>query len=101
LTPRGPRCPACTRAKQQQRDALRGSPRERGYDAEYQRLRGQLLSVTPAPLCHWGCGRLATTADHVLALSEGGHNVVDNLVPACSFCNSSRGAIRANAWRQR
>lgn len=36
------------------------------------------------------CGRLADTIDHLTPLSRGGDNKLDNLVPACRSCNSSK-----------
>lgn len=32
------------------------------------------------------------TADHMIALSRGGANSIDNIVPACRSCNSKKGA---------
>ena len=43
--------------------------------------------------CHW-CGKGLRggnwTADHVRPKANGGKNTVDNLLPACSFCNRYR-----------
>lgn len=36
------------------------------------------------------CGGKATTIDHVIALSAGGSDDIDNLVPACGRCNSGK-----------
>lgn len=41
-------------------------------------------------VCRW-CGGRATTADHVVAVAEGGPDDDDNLVAACSPCNRRRG----------
>lgn len=40
------------------------------------------------------CGRddLNLTADHVVPLSRGGSNGIDNIQPLCSHCNSSKWA---------
>ncbi|MDQ3573669.1 MAG: hypothetical protein M3404_01910 [Actinomycetota bacterium] len=53
----------------------------------YQRERARILAGNP--LCHWGCGRLATTADHEPPLEVTGHPHL-NLVPACIKCNVER-----------
>lgn len=53
------------------------------YDAEYKRRRKILLAGNP--MCHWGCGRRATTADHVPPVAQAGKHY--NLVPACEPCN--------------
>lgn len=37
--------------------------------------------------------------DHVLAISKGGGNTVDNLVSACQRCNSSKRDRPVSAWR--
>lgn len=38
------------------------------------------------------------TADHILCHSEGGRYVMRNLVPACDYCNKSRGAATFNDY---
>ena len=97
LTSGSTRCAMHTRAYQQARDAKRGTAEERGYNREYRANRRALLAAGPH-LCAWGCGRLAGTVDHVVPLSGGGDNSLENLIPACSFCNSSRGSRNA-PWR--
>ena len=42
-----------------------------------------------------GCTRVATTADHVIARSQGGTNDLENLQAACARCNSAKGAKAA------
>jgi 5-methylcytosine-specific restriction endonuclease McrA len=46
------------------------------------------------------CGDRATTADHVRPLSSGGRHVIENLVPACRSCNSSKHAALLSAWHR-
>jgi hypothetical protein len=52
------RCPACAATAHRTRDAARGSRQQRGYDAEHQRIRDQLLirlvPGTPCPRCGHG-----------------------------------------------
>ncbi|WP_155053930.1 HNH endonuclease [Streptomyces blattellae] len=62
---------------------------QRGYTTEYQRNRRWLLQSNP--LCALCNVAKATTADHVLPLSKGGTNHIDNLRPACGPCNYRRG----------
>lgn len=38
------------------------------------------------------CLSPATDFDHVVALARGGRNDIDNLAPACEWCNASKGA---------
>jgi 5-methylcytosine-specific restriction endonuclease McrA len=51
----------------------------------------------------WGtdcayCGIAADTLDHVLALARGGVTARENLVPACSGCNLSKGHRDVLEW---
>lgn len=46
------------------------------------------------------CGRPANTMDHVLAMSRGGTHSVDNIVPACKSCNSSKRSQTPTEWYQ-
>jgi hypothetical protein len=48
-------------------------------------------------LCAY-CGESGTTKDHVIPLSRGGDNTIDNIVPACRLCNSSKGAKTLDEW---
>lgn len=72
------------------RRAFAGRPprQARGHGAPYDARRRQLLAG--GPLCFWGCGRPATTADYAVAFAEGG--TLDDLVPACADCNHRRGS---------
>ncbi|WP_205811424.1 HNH endonuclease signature motif containing protein [Microbacterium sp. K5D] len=40
----------------------------------------------------WMCGGIPTSWDHVKPLSKGGSHILSNLRPACTHCNSSKGA---------
>jgi hypothetical protein len=39
--------------------------------------------------------------DCVLAISRGGRYTLDNIVPACSSCNASKGSEEVTAWLRR
>lgn len=74
-----------------------GSPSNRAQDAEY--VRNRAIVLAGDPLCYWGCGRPATTAEHLAPVSRGGTNDLSNIVAACAPCNYSR---RDNPdWRPR
>ena len=48
------------------------------------------------------CGQPATTVDHVIPKSRGGHNGYSNLVPCCQFCNKEKGNMTYDeymTWR--
>lgn len=81
-------CIDCARARARERERHRPTPTQRGYNAEYRKARAQVL--TPGALCHW-CGTVsATVCDHLVPLSRGGTNDIDNLVPSCVACNARR-----------
>jgi 5-methylcytosine-specific restriction endonuclease McrA len=44
------------------------------------------------------CGDEADEIDHVRPISQGGTNVLSNLVPACRTCNSSKGPKVLTEW---
>lgn len=53
---------------------------------------------THGTTCHL-CGRPgATTADHLIPRAKGGADVLANLRPAHSSCNSRRGDMDLDAW---
>jgi 5-methylcytosine-specific restriction endonuclease McrA len=87
------RCAGCepghrSRANRKQYATRKARGRRTGTSAAYRRNRVIVLAGDPS--CHWGCGRKATTADHLVPVVEGGTDELTNLVPACSPCNSSR-----------
>ena len=64
----------------------------RGYGRRWQRLRGMQLSREP--LCR-ECAKHgetvpATDVDHVMPLSEGGSNGLENLQSLCHGCHSAK-----------
>jgi 5-methylcytosine-specific restriction enzyme A len=87
---KGGRCPECERSHQRRRDAARGSAAERGYDAEWRKVRKAVLD-RDGWICRW-CGQPAITVDHVTPLAQGGLRLdPSNLVAACRSCNARRG----------
>lgn len=45
------------------------------------------------------CDAKATTVDHIVSLAKNhGSNAIENLVPACRSCNSSKGAKHLLTW---
>lgn len=91
------------------------SPRGRAKNAVmcangYARRRGALGSHTAAEwtglrrsyrgLCVYCLGK-ATTRDHLVSLERGGTNFIDNIVPACVSCNSSKQDTPFLVWLAR
>lgn len=91
----GRRCPDCTTAWHQARDATRGTARQRGYDAGHDRTRAALLAtLVPGTACP-RCGRPMLPsqdldAGHSTARSRDRRSRADRLEH--SHCNRSAGA---------
>lgn len=69
----------------------RGSPRTRGYDAEWEQIRKQVLREEPTCTIRTLClGDPSTDVDHVVPLRRGGTNARRNLRGACHRCHSSK-----------
>ena len=60
--------------------------------AEYNTLRinGKLEHLKNKPCVR--CGKPADTIDHIIPLSKGGTNDIDNLQPMCWKCNKAKGS---------
>jgi 5-methylcytosine-specific restriction endonuclease McrA len=50
----------------------------------------QLVLETYGSAC-LACGKPEVTIDHVLPVSKGGANTIDNVQPLCRWCNTSKG----------
>ncbi len=49
------------------------------------------------------CGDIENnpTQDHVIPISRGGSSKIDNIVPACKRCNSSKGSKTLQEWKSK
>ena len=56
--------------------------------AEYKTNRRIVLEAS-GYTCHY-CKGPANEADHIIPVSHGGGNEIDNLLPCCKSCNSTR-----------
>jgi len=86
------RCKAHRAQLFREQDAARGTPTDRGYGAEWKRiryrvlLRDELICQTP------GCYAQAQEVDHIVPKAMGGTDEMDNLRSLCSRCHRERHA---------
>lgn len=82
-------CAPCAAKRPQTEDAYRGSRHERGYGAEWEKLRMSVLRSSPG--CAM-CGQPATDVDHILPKRRGGTDDRSNLQTLCHACHSRKTA---------
>lgn len=66
----------------------------------YKRNRRLVLEAAAGKCYVPGCGRVATTADHIVALALGGSHDIENLRACCWHHNSAGGAQIKNELRR-
>lgn len=104
-------CPELTTGGQctehrRQADARRGSARERGYDARWERKRRRYLARHPICVL---CGGQATVADHhpesrrdLVAMGVPDPDADDRLRPLCTPCHNAETARhQPGGWNAR
>lgn len=87
------RCGVLRRATAAEHDERRGSSRQRGYDARWERVRSMHLAAEP--LCRMCSQAGRTTAavlvDHILPINDGGAILDDrNLQSLCRSCHDEK-----------
>ncbi|WP_078060870.1 HNH endonuclease [Desulfotomaculum copahuensis] len=82
-------CREHVKAHRQQDAAHRGTARQRGYNASYEKARAWVLKHHPLCVVCKMEGRLsaATVTHHVVHLADGGSNSASNLLPVCGNCH--------------
>ncbi|HVQ60391.1 MAG TPA: HNH endonuclease signature motif containing protein [Solirubrobacterales bacterium] len=87
------RCPTHRRKRRRQRK-VEGLTGERGSTRAGREARRRVLKAAEdpggTPRCFY-CPGEATVADHYVPLAKGGTDTEDNLVAACTRCNSEKG----------
>lgn len=84
------------RARKSEVDRWRGTPKERGYDAAWRKVRASVLAAEP--LCRFcdEAGRVtpATVVDHIVPIADAPDRRLDptNLRPLCKPCHDRRTA---------
>jgi 5-methylcytosine-specific restriction endonuclease McrA len=72
--------------------------RKRNASGSFTFEEWRTLCERHGPLCFYCGHKRKLTADHVAPLSRGGAHVVENIVPACKSCNSSKGNKDPLTW---
>ena len=81
-----------------ERNQKRLSRSQRGYDRNWQKIRGRYLSLFPDCV---RCGKKATEVDHIIPLSKGGTHSHNNLQSMCKRCHSKKTAREDSGFANR
>lgn len=96
------------RSRQSPLETVEGMASDRLFKVEYQRkklprnVKEFVWSMTYGTC--WSCGGNLNpfsnvVVEHVVPLCRGGSDDIENLVPACSWCNHETGAKTGEEWR--
>jgi 5-methylcytosine-specific restriction protein A len=66
------------------------SPNKRGYGSRWKRLR--LMMLRRFPICR-RCPQASSEVDHIVPLSKGGTDAMDNLQTLCHKCHSRKTVV--------
>ncbi len=88
------RCGALRKQRMAAHDEQRGTAAQRGYDANWRRLRASFLAQHPLCVACEAIGRtvVATDVDHIVPRRAGGSDRDENLQPLCHACHSRKTA---------
>jgi 5-methylcytosine-specific restriction endonuclease McrA len=62
-------------------------------------LPKEIKKIYSSP-CFYCQGRQRIEADHLIPVSKGGRHSIGNLVPACRWCNASKGNRLLSEWKR-
>ena len=85
-------CPIHPRSRKAWRTST-GSRQQRGYGAQHDALRRQVMAEEPA--CAQCGSEEAPTLDHITPLSQGGQSTRDNVQRLCTACNNAKAMVEA------
>lgn len=94
-----PGCPALTQggrclAHRRAHERRRGTPAQRGYNAQWRRIRRLILARDP--ICRICCVVPSTEVDHIKPLRQGGTHEPANLQALCGSCHRTKTARQAS-----
>ena len=87
--------------KQSAINESRRRSRIRNAVGDFTLLEWEALQIEHNHTCAY-CGRddVGMTIDHVVPISRGGEHSIDNIVPACEVCNSSKNNRLIDEWAE-
>lgn len=86
-------------AGQKRRIRLRAAGADGISLTEWQQVLARFTSGGKTFCAYCGCACMPTM-DHVVPLARGGRHEPGNVLPACSFCNASKGARLIHEWKR-
>lgn len=97
-------CKLHTRQEQRRYDKQRGTSTQRGYGANWRRLRKMKLSRNPICEDPFGLHKeydeliQANEVDHIIPKKHGGESEMNNLQSLCKSCHSKKTAVEDGRW---
>ena len=88
------------RIKHPDRHVAKEHARRARYRGKYSAKDWRSLCRRYGDCCAYCGSKKPLTVDHVVPLVRGGSNYIGNLLPACAWCNSSKGKKLLVEWRR-
>jgi 5-methylcytosine-specific restriction endonuclease McrA len=83
-------CAGCKREHYKDTDRRRGTSAQRGYGADWQAIRREVLDRDPCCVMCGRPGEKGDHVDHVVPKRRGGTDDLSNLARLCPTCHNSR-----------